>query len=152
MNLLTPENIIQSLTLTFKGLKVINTWGEISLFYNPTNKHPHGIYFCTIKQKDSKYDQASNLNRTNTFRFNFAISKKKFIQIFQNIPKRPTKGKIIEGEYDFALINKLQPHPIYGWMRWVAIVNPTQKSFNTFIPLLRESYEKAKRSEEKKLD
>lgn len=145
MNLLTLESIIAYLTSSFSGLKIIKTWGEISIFYNPNNARPHGTYFCTIKTNDSTYDHASNLNRKNVFRFNFGISKNTFIQIFKVIPKRPAKRGIIEGAYDFTLLNKLQPHPIYGWMGWVAILNPTEKTFHTIIPLLSESYENAKK-------
>jgi aminoglycoside phosphotransferase (APT) family kinase protein len=137
---MTIEFILCYLLKNYSGLKVIDTWGEKSLFYNPDNLLKRGIYFCTLKNKDGANDKASHLHRADVFRVNFGISKNTFISIFRTIPKRPVKGGVIDGDYDFQNIDILTPHPIYGWMSWVSILNPSQYSFENLIPLLDESY------------
>jgi hypothetical protein len=38
-------------------------------------------------------------------------------------------------------LNELMPHPIYAWMRWVQILNPTTEQFQEdLLPLLAEAH------------
>lgn len=121
----------------YSGIWAVDTWGEKSFFYNPDNLYPKGVYFCTIKEKDGQNDRASSLNREGVYRFNFGISKSSFVDLFFDIPSRPAKGGVIDGIYNFTTANNLSPHPIYGWMCWVSILNP---SLSKIEPLLDESY------------
>lgn len=139
-NPLTPDFILNYLLKSFHGLKIINAWGEISVFYNPDNLLKRGIYFCTLKEKDGENDRASNLNRIGIFRMNFGVSKNAFQDIFQAVPKRPTKGNFIEGKYDFQALDTLTPHPVYGWMAWVSILNPSIQSLEELKIIIEESY------------
>jgi hypothetical protein len=125
----------------FTGLNVVNAWGEKSFFYNPENLLKRGVYFCTIKEKDGANDRASDLDRPDVFRINFGILKTTFLKLFQIPPKRPIKGGIIEGPYDFRALDKLTPHPVYGWMSWVSILNPSKNSWGQVEELLKESYQ-----------
>lgn len=142
--MLTPIDISNYVMAHFYGLKIVPSWGETSFFYNPDGLRPRGTYFCTIKEHDGQNDSASQLNSEGAFRFNFGISKKSFEGLFAEIPQRPAKGCIIKGDYDFTQLNVLQPHPIYGWMCWVAIVNPSKEIFEQLQPLLIESYQRAR--------
>ncbi len=141
MPLITSSFISQYLVETFQNLVVIPSWGETSFFYNPHHLSPRGTYFCTIKDHDGENDKASALHRTDVFRFNFGIPKSIFLELFGNIPKRPSKGGIISGPYDFTQLDILYPHPIYGWMYWVAILNPSENTFMQIKDLLLESYQ-----------
>ena len=139
----TVATIEDFITKQFPGLIPFRAWGELSFFYNPDASLPRGIYFCTLKEKDGENDAASDLNRTNVFRINFGISKTTFISLFKEKPKRPAKGGVIVGSYDFTALDTLTPHPVYGWMSWVSILNPTKESWVKLVPLLKESYELA---------
>lgn len=138
---ITMDFILSDLLENYSGLKIIDTWGETSLFYNPDDLLKRGIYFCTLKNKDGENDKASHLYRADVFRMNFGISKKTFVSIFNTIPKRPVKGGVIEGNYNFQATDILTPHPIYGWMAWVSILSPSKQSFNDLKALIDESYE-----------
>lgn len=151
MTPITPAIISDFLLKTFEGLRVIDSWGETSFFYNPDNIGPRGTYFCTIKEKNGDNDRASELDRKDVFRFNFGISKSTFLELFTVIPKRPLKGRTIEGAYNFTELNCLTPHPVYGWMCWVAISNPTKDSFEQLEQLLFESYQLTKQKHSKKI-
>jgi len=85
----------------------------------------------------------SDIDRKDVFRLNFAISRQTFIRMFADVPKRPEKGTCIEGQYDFTALDRLTPHPVYGWMTWVSIVNPSETTWKNMIPLLDESYERS---------
>ncbi len=137
---MTIEKILNYIHLHFTGLHVFDVWGEKSFFYNPEGLFKRGIYFCTLKTKDGENDKASHLDRDGIFRVNFGISKATFLSIFHSLPQRPTKGSIIEGSYDFTKLDMLTPHPVYGWMAWVSVLNPTPHTWQNIMPLLEESY------------
>ena len=134
------EDISIFILTRYDGLRVIDAWGEKSFFYNPDNLLKRGIYFCTLKDKDGDNDKASQLNRNGVYRLNFGISKQSFLNLFDSIPKRPAKGSCIKGEYLFTELDKLTPHPVYGWMSWVSILSPSNESWDKIEELLSESY------------
>lgn len=108
----------------YKGIIVMDAYQEQSFFYNPNYSLPKGIYFATIKTNDGPNDKSSNLNREGIFRLSIGIGKKTYQELFGNIPKRPTKGKTINQNFDFTTLGEFMPHPIYAWMGWVCINNP----------------------------
>ena len=43
------------------------------------------------------------------------------------------------------------PHPVYGWMSWVCILNPTIEYFNSSLKeLIDEAYELARQKAKKR--
>jgi hypothetical protein len=138
---LTIDESIQIITNKYSGLVVNKNWGEIGLFYNPENKLKKGVYLLTFKEKDGSNDKSSNLNRNkDLYRLNLGISKETFIKLFGCIPSRPQAGKVIDMKYDFTLENTIMPHPVYGWMSWIGVINPTESTFKTILPLIDEGY------------
>lgn len=150
MHTVSPASISDYLIKSFHDLTIINSWGETSFFYNPDHLSPRGTYFCTIKENDGENDKASALYRDHVFRFNFGIAKTTFLDLFGRIPSRPSKGGVIHGSYDFTQLDTLCPHPVYGWMCWVAIMNPSEKSMKQLESLILESYELVLRKHQKK--
>ena len=138
--MMQPRDIVERIQRDFIGVTSKTSWGETSLFYNPDHILPNGIYFCTLKEHDGENDKASKLNRIDVFRMSIGISKTAYQDRFGTRPKRPNKGDIIDTEHDFTKLDTLMPHPIYGWMSWVQILNPSTESFETLLPLLNEAY------------
>ena len=66
-------------------------------------------------------------------------------------PSRPPKGGVIVGNYDFKALNIFMPHPVYGWMGWIAINNPDEYNFEKSKEYLDVAYEKALKATIKKL-
>lgn len=139
--------------LRYPLLSENKNWGERGLFYNPNEQFSKGAYVLTFKEKVGKNDMASDLNSAGSFRLNFKISKETFIELFQSIPKRPAAGGIIEGAYDFTRVDELMPHPVYGWMTWVCVKNPSLKTMESIetAGLLDEAYHAAVVTIDKKL-
>ena len=148
---MTRDQIILEVQNNFKGLVKNKNWGEIGLFYNPENRLSKGVYLLTFKEKDGANDKASNTNRENVYRMNLGISKESFFQLFGTKPKRPKAGQIIDMPYDFSELNRVMPHPVYGWMNWICVLNPTRKTFNKLFPLIEEGYSLALKKYEKKI-
>ncbi len=138
-----PEEIISHIESSFEGVKPKSSWGETSLFYNPNNLLPNGVYFCTIKEKDGENDKASMLDREGIYRVSIGLSQNTYECKFGSRPTRPAKGCIIATNDNFTEKNELMPHPIYGWMSWVQILNPSKNKFNELLPLLEEAHSNA---------
>jgi hypothetical protein len=140
---LSPKDIADYIMSQFDGLRPKDKWGETSFFYNPDDSRAHGTYFFTIKQKNGDNDKASNLDREGVYRLNFCIPQDDFLNFFQHIPQRPNKGGVIQGDYDFTALNVVTPHPVYGWMKWVSVLNPHDNTFDKIKPLIKASYDMA---------
>lgn len=147
---MNPDDVVHFLLDKYSGTTEVNAWGERSLFYNPGLVLPRGVYFATVKEKDGDNDKASNLDRDGVFRVNIGTPKNVFVEQFGATPARPAKGCSIQGGWDFTALDKLMPHPVYGWMGWVSINNPSPKVFNALAPFLDAAYEKSVASFEKR--
>ncbi len=139
-----PEDIVQSLMMKFEHLRAKKTWGETSLFFNPEKKSPNGAYFLTLKENDGENDKASELDREGMFRVSFGISPTTHKSLFGPKPPRPAKGGVVQTGHDFTQTNHLMPHPIYAWMNWVQILNPSTKTWESMQDLIEESYQLSK--------
>ncbi|WP_416397967.1 DUF6194 family protein [Allohahella sp. A8] len=124
----------------YQGLVAVDAWGEQSFFYNPEGRLPRGVYFATLKSKDGDNDKASQLGRVGVFRFNFGISKSAYEKVLGARPARPAAGGVVDTGHDFTQLNTLMPHPVYGWMAWVCVLNPDLAMWQHLQPLLNESY------------
>ena len=121
--------------------------------YNPQNQFKLGAYVLTFKIKDGENDYASKIDRGNIFRLNMKISKKTFINLFGTIPKRPFAGGVVDLNYDFTRLNELMPHPVYGWISWICILNPSEVTLNKMenLGLFNEAYNAAVDTTQKRL-
>lgn len=137
------KDIVEKIENGFEGVVPKSSWGETSLFYNPDRLLPNGVYFCTLKEKNGENDKASKLDREGVFRLSIGITKETYEKYFGSKPKRPSKGGIISTGHDFTALNELVPHPIYGWMSWVQILNPSSSRFESLLPLIAEAHSNA---------
>lgn len=140
MSFVKQEEILNRIQNQLEGLVINKNWGEVGLFYNPEGLLPKGVYVLTIKDKDGKNDCASNLDREGVFRLNIGISKETFESYFGKRPARPKAGQVIDLPYDFTQKNTILPHPVYGWMSWISILNPDESQFKLLKPFIEESY------------
>ncbi len=140
--MISKEEIIDLIINKYTGLVVNQNWGETGLFYNPENKLKKGIYLLTFKEKNGENDTSSKLEREkDMYRLNLGITRKTFINLFGIIPARPSAGNVVEMNYDFSKIDSIMPHPIYSWMAWICVINPSQKTLRELLPLIDEGYQ-----------
>ena len=146
-----PKEIIDYCEKNVPDIRIVESWGETGVFYNPQNKFKRGVYILTIKEKDGDNDKSSNLDRHGVYRLNIGVSRNRFLKHFAEIPARPSKGGVIDMDYDFTQMGVLMPHPVYGWMSWVCILNPTVEYFNSSLKeLVAEAYELSKQKAKKR--
>ena len=135
---------------TLEGVDVVIDSGNSFFFYNPDSTVPpdHRFPFVTLVTSDL-YDQFSNLNRPSVFRLNIGIGKQAFRMLFSD-PARSSgrDSTAISGEnvsdYDFTALDQVMPHPVYGRMYWVCVLNPSDETFETKVrQLLTEAYDLA---------
>lgn len=148
--MISLDQITNYILSEFKGLVPQETWGELTFFYNPEYVLPRGTYFCTLKSKDGENDKASQLDREDVYRLNFGLPPAAFIEHFGHKPSRPAKGQVIEGDWNFPQLDQMTPHPIYGWMGWVAVLNPSATTFDRCKPLMKLAYTKAVKTFQKR--
>jgi hypothetical protein len=134
------DDIFDYCVKNLNGTVLSKNWGERGIFYNPDGTLKKGVYVLTIKEKDGDNDNASNVNREGVFRVNLGLRKDTFQKMFSFIPKRPPAGGIVEMDYDFAQLDTIMPHPVYAWMGWVCVLNPSEQTFEKLKPLIQESY------------
>lgn len=79
------KDIVEKIVNDFEGIIPKSSWGETSLFYNPGNRLPNGVYFCTLKEKNGKNDKASDLDREGIFRLSIGISKETYEKHFGRV-------------------------------------------------------------------
>jgi hypothetical protein len=140
---MTPEQIIAALCNDFSGVAAKPSWGETALFYNPGALLANGVYFVTLKEKDGPHDKASHLDRALVFRLAIGLTPPTYTELFGPRPARPPKGGVVATGHDFSQLNTLMPHPVYGWMGWAQILNPSRAQFTEILPLIEEAYHKA---------
>ena len=141
---MTASEILKYCLDNLPDTVLVNSWGESGIFYNPNNALKRGIYVITVKEKDGDNDKSSDLNRQNIYRVNIGVRKNTFLKLFGTIPARPAKGGIVDMPFDFTATDKLLPHPVYAWMSWICVLNPSAETFENLKPLIEEAYKYAK--------
>jgi hypothetical protein len=132
---MNEDAIAKYILETFAGVNVITASGNSFFFYDPDNKIP----FATIVT-NNEYDDGSDLDRPSVFRLNVGVGKNEYRTLFAT--ERPDGTEIVHTEgHDFTALDKLMPHPQYGRMFWVCVLNPSDATFDKIKPLLAAAYE-----------
>jgi hypothetical protein len=122
---MNADAIATYITSTFPDTTTTTAMGATFFFNDPTKMFP----FATIVTSD-EHDQASDLNRQGVFRLNIGVGK----ETFQSIAGE-------ESAHDFKALDRLMPHPVYGQMYWLCVLNPSDGTFERVKGLLKEAYE-----------
>jgi len=111
------------------------SWGDSFFFYNPDRlESARQFPFATIVTKDyAAFDTASNLNRPGVYRLNIGLARETYADLFSGHNRK----------YDFAAVDQLLPHPVYGPNHWVCVLNPSDATFERLKPLLAEAHGRA---------
>jgi len=137
--------ITQYVAKTFTGVDVLVgsaeagspeiAWGDTFFIYDPDRalQGSRQFPFATIVTKDyGEFDNRSDLDRPGVFRLNIGLGSETFDSLFD-----------AGAGHDFSALDRLMPHPVYGRNHWVSVLNPSDATFETVKPLLREAYDRA---------
>ena len=119
-------------------------WGDFFFYYSPDGEIPQNVQpFATIVTKDYPDDTGSQLNAENRWRVNIHVGKARFTELTGEDPRSFTWG-------DYATADAVMPHPVYGALGWISVVNPGHKTMPTVIDLLRAAHEDARARAERR--
>lgn len=110
-------------------------WGD-AFFYNapdgvmPDRTQPYG----TIITKDYPDDESSRLAAPDRFRVNIHVGRDRAAALTAT-PTDPATPR------ESATPDVFFPHPLYGAMGWVSVVNPADRTDALVVSLLREAHE-----------
>lgn len=139
-----PKAVLDYYLSNLPGTVLVESWGEKGVFYNPGGRLKRGVYVLTVKEKDGANDRGSNLDRAGVYRVNLGLRKTTFFRLFGDLPSRPSAGRTVEMSCNFAALNVLLPHPVYAWMGWACVLNPSEQTFEELKPLIGEAYQLAR--------
>ena len=139
------ENAISHyITDTFDGVDVVIAAGDSYFIYDPGQQLPPDRQhpFATIVTTDA-HDSVSKLSRPAIFRLNVGVGKDTFHALFGSRSQVPGAETGVDRGYDFSALDQIMPHPVYGKMFWICVLNPSAPTFETLRPLLAEAYGRA---------
>ena len=109
-------------------------WGDRFFYYAPDGVVPPGQPFATLVTKDYPGEPAAGLG-DGVFRVNIDAGRR----------DQPAVG-------DPAVRDTVMPHPVYGHLGWVCIVQPGDRTTPELPELLREAHGAAKRRWDRRHD
>ncbi len=134
------------ITETFAGVDVVTKDGDHFFFYNPDPNIPpdHMFPWATLLTGDTN-DTFSKLNRPSIYRLNIGVSKAIFQTRFGSSKpsgdKEDVDGEATFSGYDYTALDQVMPHPVYGKMYWVCVLNPSDATLEATVrPLLDAAY------------
>ncbi|MGW7516340.1 DUF6194 family protein [Streptomyces sp. NPDC054796] len=124
------------------------SWGDTFFYYAPDGAAPATAQpFATVVTKNYPGDEASRLDRPDTFRVNIAAGKEAFIRWTGHAPREPASAEADPGATDTVLA-----HPVYGTVGWLAVVNPGERTEAPTRELLRAAHHLARSRHERRAE
>ncbi|MBB5851136.1 DUF6194 family protein [Amycolatopsis umgeniensis] len=110
------------------------SWGDAFFYYSPDGVVPANVQpFATVVTKNYPGDEASRLDRPDTFRVNIHAGKEEFTRRLGRTPREPA-------ETDPGVADTVIAHPVYGTAGWLAVVNPASRTEEATRELLGTAY------------
>ena len=123
-------------------------WGDVFLYVSPDGVVPRTQPFATVVTRDHPGDEASRLDRPGAFRVNVAAGGEEFHRWTGRDPREVPSSDVDPSTPDVVI-----PHPVYGHLGWLAVVDPGCRTdqvvrdlFRTAHALARARYERRSRS------
>ncbi len=124
-----PDEITNWITTTYPETVVASALGA-TFFSLDESSWPNFATIVTTDEHDM--GNPSNLARPDVFRLNIGVGKETFGRLVGSID-----------EPDYAALDTILPHPVYAKQRWIAILNPSQTTFDEVVkPLIAEAYDR----------
>lgn len=109
-------------------------WGDFFFYYAPDGQVPRNVQpYATIVTKDYPDDAQSELDPAGRWRVNIHVGRARFQELTGVSPRSfASRG--------FAAADVLIPHPVYGALGWVSVVNPGEETLSTVLELLCDAH------------
>ncbi len=128
--------VITAITGMFAGVETVTAAGSTFFFTGSDHMFP----FATLVTTD-EYETVSDLGRPGIFRLNIGVGKETFRALFGTDVPLPDPQTGAGSDRDFAALDQLLPHPVYGRQFWLCILNPSTATFDGQLrPFLVEAH------------
>jgi hypothetical protein len=115
-------------------------WGDHFFYYSPDGQIPQNVQpYSTIVTKDYPDDRESQLDPDDRWRLNIHVGNARFTELTGETPRDFSAAR------DFSETDVIMPHPVYGSLGWIAVVNPADRTTTTVVELLRSAHEDERR-------
>lgn len=109
-------------------------WGDHFCYYAPDGRIPTNTQpYATVVTKNYPDDERSDLDGPGRWRLNIHVGR----TAYERLTGAPARD---EPDVDFAATDVVLPHPVYGRMGWVAVVNPGPRTADLIPDLLRAAH------------
>jgi Family of unknown function (DUF6194) len=112
------------------GTRILEANDDFFALYDPAadlppeRQHP----WATIVTSDHPFDATSHLDRRAVFRLNLGLPKARFRELVD-----------VAADHDPTAFDVLFPHPVYGGLHWLCVLNP-DRSWPMVQGLLTEAH------------
>lgn len=114
-------------------------WGDAFFYYAPDGGVPANVQpYGTIVTKNYPDDAVSDLDPPGRWRLNIHVDRATFRELTGEEPRSLTRPR------DYAAADTVMPHPVYGALGWVSVVNPGERATDTAVQLLRSAHDAAR--------
>ncbi|MFJ4878884.1 DUF6194 family protein [Streptomyces sp. NPDC088745] len=114
-------------------------WGDAFCYYAPDGQVPgHVQPYATVVTKDYPGDTASALDAPGRLRVNVRVDRATFRACTGEEPRALALPR------DHTAVDVVLPHPVYGELGWLCVVNPAARTTDTLTELLRAAHEAAR--------
>ena len=121
------------------------SWGDAFLYYAPDGVVPSAQPFATVVTKDYPGDESSRLDRSGAFRVNVAAGRDEFRRWTGADPREAAPSGVDPSTPDVVI-----PHPVYGCLGWLAVVDPGPRTEDALRDLLRTAHSLARARAERR--
>ncbi|HEY8588504.1 MAG TPA: DUF6194 family protein [Naasia sp.] len=114
-------------------------WGDSFFYYAPDGQVPQNTQpYGTIVTKDYPDDTLSRLDEPGRWRLNVHVGSRTFEELTGEAPRA------ISDDWDYAEQDTVLPHPVYGQLGWVSVVDPGERTGALAMQLLRRAHDDAR--------
>jgi len=115
-------------------------WGDAFFYYAPDGQVPTTVQpYGTVVTKNYPDDVSCDLDRPDRWRVNVHVGRDRL---------RSLVGDSAPG--DAVVPDVFLPHPLYGDLGWVCVVNPAERTTDAVLDLLRAAHDSARRRYERR--
>ena len=115
-------------------------WGDAFFYYAPDGQVPTTVQpYGTVVTKNYPDDTSCDLDRPGRWRVNVHVGRER--------ARGLVGGEVAWGDVEADV---LLPHPVYGELGWVCVVNPADRTTPQVLDLLREAHDDARRRYERR--
>ncbi|MFH9552787.1 DUF6194 family protein [Streptomyces sp. NPDC017435] len=114
-------------------------WGDAFFYYAPDGRIRENVQpYGTIVTKNYPDDAACDLDPPGRWRVNVHVDRAMFQELTGEEPRSISRPR------DHAAADRVIPHPVYGALGWISVVNPGERTKETVVQLLRSAHEAAR--------